>query len=301
MMLTLKAIEGPSAGQAFEVRNSATIGRAEGCEVVLEDGAVSREHARITLEGNSIVLEDMESTNGTYVDGAKVSRIALSDGGRFTIGETVFRVSAIAGGTVSPQAKKPRKKSPRAGRPPKKSAGAKILVAGLVIALLAGPTAFFLLRSSKGSGKAATKTPSTRGTSSDSVKAHVETGNAKALHGKAATETPLTLGVLSSSVRIHVQAGNAGALGSDLAAWLKKRQENAGPSLKQSLTKLVDDDEYAHVLVQHEIIHACGEETINDVASTARGKELLRIWMPPRASMSKRSPNTKRRSAQGGR
>lgn len=45
-------------------------GRSDGCGLLLEDASVSRIHARILCEGGSVMVEDLGSTNGTFVDGA---------------------------------------------------------------------------------------------------------------------------------------------------------------------------------------------------------------------------------------
>ena len=56
------------------------VGRDRTCSIVLSHPAVSRRHARITLGGNTPVLEDLKSANGTYVNNARVERIQLKPG-----------------------------------------------------------------------------------------------------------------------------------------------------------------------------------------------------------------------------
>jgi pSer/pThr/pTyr-binding forkhead associated (FHA) protein len=59
----------------------------------LVDPGVSRHHAEIRVEGPEIVLVDLGSTNGTFVNGQPVRRVTLSDGARVTLGRStlVFR------------------------------------------------------------------------------------------------------------------------------------------------------------------------------------------------------------------
>jgi serine/threonine protein kinase len=56
------------------------VGRDRACSIVLSHPAVSRRHARITVEGASCVLEDLKSANGTYVNNARVDRVKLKVG-----------------------------------------------------------------------------------------------------------------------------------------------------------------------------------------------------------------------------
>ncbi len=67
-----------------------TLGRDAGCTVSLADPDVSRQHARIVRTGNSRVLVDMDSTNGTRVNGEAVSEVTLRDGDEVALGGTVL-------------------------------------------------------------------------------------------------------------------------------------------------------------------------------------------------------------------
>jgi chromosome segregation ATPase len=70
------------------------IGRAAGCELQIEAGSVSRNHALILVGPREAIIEDLNSTNGVLVNGRKVSRQPLSDGDAVTIGEIQFRYMA---------------------------------------------------------------------------------------------------------------------------------------------------------------------------------------------------------------
>jgi chromosome segregation ATPase len=70
------------------------IGRAAGCELQIESGSVSRHHALILVGPREAIIEDLNSTNGVFVNGRKVSRQPLGDGDAVTIGEIQFRYMA---------------------------------------------------------------------------------------------------------------------------------------------------------------------------------------------------------------
>jgi hypothetical protein len=67
---------------------SVTIGRLPGCDVVVDDAGVSRQHARIRRTDGGFVLTDLGSTNGTMVNGEPIQEHVLEHGDRITIGET---------------------------------------------------------------------------------------------------------------------------------------------------------------------------------------------------------------------
>ncbi len=69
------------------------LGRGTDCDLRLVDPGVSRHHAELRVEDSEIVLVDLGSTNGTFVNGQPVRRVSLSDGTRVTLGRTslVFR------------------------------------------------------------------------------------------------------------------------------------------------------------------------------------------------------------------
>lgn len=70
---------------------SLLIGRLPECDVLLPDTLVSRMHARISVQGDSVVVEDLHSTNGVYVNGLKVGHsTVLCEGDRILIGTTEF-------------------------------------------------------------------------------------------------------------------------------------------------------------------------------------------------------------------
>lgn len=65
--------QGPNPGQIYELdRTEVSIGRDIANDVVINDAEVSRKHARLTLEADRYKIEDLNSTNGTYIDGQRL-------------------------------------------------------------------------------------------------------------------------------------------------------------------------------------------------------------------------------------
>src|SRR5690242_21774055 len=79
------------------------VGRASDLDMVLVEDMVSRKHAKITASGEQIVIQDLGSTNGTFVNGEKIKRARLKEGDRVLIGTSILKV--IAGDATSPAAR----------------------------------------------------------------------------------------------------------------------------------------------------------------------------------------------------
>jgi serine phosphatase RsbU (regulator of sigma subunit)/pSer/pThr/pTyr-binding forkhead associated (FHA) protein len=91
-MAMLLATEGPLAGKTFPLEGPATIiGRHPECHIVLDSGAVSRQHARIAFDAGRYYVEDLNSRNGTYRNGKPVlQRQLLHERDRLAICEMAF-------------------------------------------------------------------------------------------------------------------------------------------------------------------------------------------------------------------
>ena len=78
--------------QEFPITESLSIGRNGNNDVIVNDAFVSAEHACLTVTKKGCILTDMNSTNGTFVNGAKIDvEVLLSSGDRITIGPVTFR------------------------------------------------------------------------------------------------------------------------------------------------------------------------------------------------------------------
>jgi ABC transport system ATP-binding/permease protein len=92
-MWTLQSFEPVDADLTFRLLPGTlkTMGRAPRADFVVDAALVSRVHCRFTLnQTNQLELEDLGSTNGTFVNGRKVMRAQLSDGDKLTIGRVRF-------------------------------------------------------------------------------------------------------------------------------------------------------------------------------------------------------------------
>ena len=105
----LVAQGGPYDAQVFPVVGELIVGRAAECQLVLDDPSLSRKHARIRGTGRRLEVEDLGSSNGTFVSGRKIGQATAGPGDTIRFGELAFRVEdergmgSPAGGTSALQ------------------------------------------------------------------------------------------------------------------------------------------------------------------------------------------------------
>jgi hypothetical protein len=99
---------GPRPNQAFPLHKTIlTLGRAADNDIVIDDAGVSRHHARLTLQGNNWVLEDLGSRNGTFVNGQRITGpVVLTLGSQVALGPDVL-FSMEGGVPVAAMARRP--------------------------------------------------------------------------------------------------------------------------------------------------------------------------------------------------
>ncbi|MFZ5597430.1 MAG: FhaA domain-containing protein [Bacillota bacterium] len=91
----VEVLEGPLSGKVFRLETCpAVVGRRDSCEIVIQDESISRRHARLDMQRGKWVVTDLDSTNGTFVNGERVVTSVLEpeDIIKFGAVTCVFRV-----------------------------------------------------------------------------------------------------------------------------------------------------------------------------------------------------------------
>ena len=107
MAYQLVVVKGRSATQAIRLPEGAalTVGRQDGCQLRIVSSLVSRKHCELRNEQGKLLVRDLKSSNGTYLDGLKIDGQAEVQAGQLlTVGNVVFRVEADAVAAAPPPA-----------------------------------------------------------------------------------------------------------------------------------------------------------------------------------------------------
>ena len=92
--LALRIVAPPELkGRSYPLGDEVTVGRAAGCQVTVEDTYASQLHARVFMRDGQVFVEDLGSTNGTYLNRRKVTGpMQLQRGDKLQIGNTVLEL-----------------------------------------------------------------------------------------------------------------------------------------------------------------------------------------------------------------
>lgn len=111
-MWSIRILSGKLAGQFFELKSgSTTIGRAPNCDVVIASQSVSKEHARIEVLSDKVILTDLGSRNGTFVNGVQIRSQKVHAGDKIALNDIILELTDKA-------VQMPRRPKVRSAQPP---------------------------------------------------------------------------------------------------------------------------------------------------------------------------------------
>jgi len=100
----LRFISGKYQGGEFPLKmdREIIIGRSSDLDMVLVEDMVSRKHAKISTSNGQVIIQDLGSTNGTFVNGEKIKRVRLREGDRILIGTSIIKLVSVESSASSP-------------------------------------------------------------------------------------------------------------------------------------------------------------------------------------------------------
>jgi pSer/pThr/pTyr-binding forkhead associated (FHA) protein len=157
----LRFISGKYQGGEFPLRmhREIIIGRSSDLDMVLVEDMVSRRHAKITTTDADVFIQDLGSTNGTFVNGEKVGRSRINDGDRILVGTSIIKMVSVAQGIVNQSEEEARRRL-QAGASRQSTSGRPM---SGVIEEIPLPDLLQLLSTSRKSGVLSVATPSSVG------------------------------------------------------------------------------------------------------------------------------------------
>ena len=92
-MWAIKILTGPQAGLIYPVKEGKhTLGRSPTCDIKIASNSVSKEHATLLAVGDKLILSDLESRNGTFVNGVKIQNQRLNPGDKLSLHDVLVDV-----------------------------------------------------------------------------------------------------------------------------------------------------------------------------------------------------------------
>ena len=88
----LSVVQGSNVGATYPMQTETTIGRSSGNTIIIKEAKISRQHAVIRHAGNTWTIADLHSSNGIFVNGARVTETILQAGDQLQIGDVVMEV-----------------------------------------------------------------------------------------------------------------------------------------------------------------------------------------------------------------
>lgn len=96
---SIMALSGPLKGKSIAIHGSMVFGRSSSCDIQISDAHMSRRHAEINLKGGVLRLVDLQSSNGTCVNGQTIGEQVLKPGDRISFDHLTFLVAGPLGAT----------------------------------------------------------------------------------------------------------------------------------------------------------------------------------------------------------
>ena len=141
--VALRGVTGPYFGKVIALTGRITIGRDPDCDLVLDEPEISRKHAVIESTPAGLMMRDLGSVNGTFVNGSWVREAKLKVGDQIGFDRDRFLIETL----TPPSTPNPGNRVPETPAPePEGSNAAPWIIAIIVIAVVGGIAAWYFMR-----------------------------------------------------------------------------------------------------------------------------------------------------------
>ena len=90
----LRGLSGPMFGRSFPLQTAMSVGRADDADLRIPSDGISRQHARLTPAGDEVLVEDLGSANGTWLNGRRITRASAAHGDEIRFDKERFQLLA---------------------------------------------------------------------------------------------------------------------------------------------------------------------------------------------------------------
>jgi transcriptional regulator with GAF, ATPase, and Fis domain len=91
----VSVVSGPDTGLVREIEGALIVGSHPGAGVCLKDTTISRYHVELSARPDGVRVRDLESTNGTYLGGTRITEVIVEDQATFSVGKTTLKISMV--------------------------------------------------------------------------------------------------------------------------------------------------------------------------------------------------------------
>ena len=93
MIWYIRILHGPDTGKVYPIHEGVhVLGRSSECHIALHDQGVSKRHAQVEVYSNKVIITDLKSRNGTFLNGTKINTALIQPGDRASVHDTFFEV-----------------------------------------------------------------------------------------------------------------------------------------------------------------------------------------------------------------
>lgn len=141
----LRGVSGAVFSKSFAITGPMVFGRSDECDVILDSDSVSRKHAEVRPTADGLVVEDLDSANGTFINGERVQKALLKGGDELRL--DTIRLTLVAPDGASPLESVSRNTADRLAEEQVKKSGSMLwVVLGLVLIAVAIGLAMMFLK-----------------------------------------------------------------------------------------------------------------------------------------------------------